>query len=113
MHDLAHQETTSALERRLRYYARPHLLCIDEVAAHAIDTRRLDLLYELVRRRYEAQRALVITSQLHESKWHLVMPSAAATASLTDRLVHRSLDIDIDADSYRRRHAEPRGASHT
>lgn len=106
--DLANQETTSALERRLRYYARPHLLCIDEMAATAIDVRRLDLLYELVRRRYEAERAIVITSQLHERDWHLVLPSAAATAALTDRLVHRGVVIAIDADSYRRRAAAQR-----
>ena len=108
--ELANQDTTSSLERRLRYYARPALLCIDEVAYQHIDIRRLDLLYELVRRRYDAGRAIVATACLHVTDWPQLMPSTAATAALVDRLIHRALVIDIDADSYRKRQATERAA---
>ena len=106
--DLARSESTAALERRLRHYTRPTLLCIDEIARQQLDMRRLDLLYELVRRRYEAGRAVVVTAGLQFSDWPQTMPSVAATAALIDRLVHRALIIDIDADSYRLKQAAER-----
>jgi DNA replication protein DnaC len=106
--DLANQETSATLERRLRYYCRPALLCLDEVAYQHIDIRRLDLLYELVRRRYDADRAIVLTTALPLAQWPQLMPSTAATAALVDRLVHRALIVDIDADSYRQHQARHR-----
>lgn len=106
--DLARAESTAALERRLRHYTRPTLLCIDEIARQQLDIRRLDLLYELVRRRYEARRAVVVTAGLQFSEWPQTMPSVAATAALIDRLVHRAIVIDIDADSYRQKQAAER-----
>ena len=106
--DLARAESTSALQSRLRYYTRPSLLCIDEIARQQIDIRRLDLLYELVRRRYEARRAVVVTAEPQFSQWPQSMPSSAATAALIDRLVHRAVVIHIDADSYRQKQAAER-----
>ena len=110
--DLARQGTTAALDRRLRFYTRPHLLCIDELARQHIDIHRLDLLYELVRRRYHARRAVVVTSGLAFAEWPSVMPSTDATAALIDRLVHRALVIHIDADSYRQAQAARAAARH-
>jgi len=109
--DLAAHDTTAALERRLHHYTRPQLLCVDEVAYQHIDIRRLDLLYELLRRRYEAGRALILTACLPFAQWPSVYPSTAATAALVDRLVHRALLIRIDGDSYRRRQATERAAT--
>jgi DNA replication protein DnaC len=109
--DLAEKDTTSALERRLRHYLRPQLLCIDELGYQQTDLRRLDLLYELCRRRYEARRAIVVTACLRFSDWPQVMPSTAAIAALVDRLVHRALVIDIEGQSYRNRQARERDAA--
>jgi DNA replication protein DnaC len=55
--DLAKQESTAALTRRLRLYTNPQLLCIDEVGYLSYDNRYADLLFEVVTRRYDAQRA--------------------------------------------------------
>ena len=110
--DLARRDSTAALDRRLRFYTRPHLLCIDEMARQQLDVQRLDLLYELVRRRYEARRAIVVTAGLSFSDWPTVMPSTAATAALIDRLVHRAIVIHIDADSYRQAQAARAAARH-
>ena len=106
--DLARVESTAALEKKVRYYTRPPLLCIDEIARQQLDIRRLDLLYDLVRRRYEARRATVVTGEAQFSDWTRAMPSTAATAALIDRLVHRALVIHIDADSYRQKQAAAR-----
>ena len=52
-----------ALERRLRHYARPALLAIDEIGYLAYDAHAADLLFQIVSRRYE-HRPLLMTTNL-------------------------------------------------
>ncbi len=52
--DLAQQESSLSLARRLRRYVHPKLLCIDEVGYLSYDSRYADLLFEIVPR--EARR---------------------------------------------------------
>jgi DNA replication protein DnaC len=54
--DLAAQESSAALGRRLRRYTIAQLLCVDEVGYLSYDSRYADLLFEVVTRRYDAQR---------------------------------------------------------
>jgi len=61
---LASQDSSRALDRRLRHYtSRTGLLVIDEVGYLSYDSRNADLLFQGVSRRYE-QRSLVLTSNL-------------------------------------------------
>src|SRR5262245_22291995 len=61
--DLNGQETARALERRLRSYAKPSLLAVDEIGYLGYDAHAADLLSQVVSRRYE-QRSLVVTTTL-------------------------------------------------
>ena len=65
--DLNGQETARALERRLRHYARPALLAIDEIGYLAYDAHAADLLFQIVSRRYE-HRPLLMTTNLAPSR---------------------------------------------
>ena len=56
------QESTAALSRRMKRYTLPRLLCIDEVDYLSYDCRFADLLFEAVTRRYDAERAIVSTT---------------------------------------------------
>src|SRR5262249_61485740 len=56
-----HCDSPQTLRRRLQRYARPDLLCIDELAYLSYDDDAADLLYELVSRLYEL-RSIVITT---------------------------------------------------
>ena len=60
--DLARQESTPALPCRFRRYTTPKLLCIDEVGYLSYDNRYADLLFEVVTRRYDAERAIMLTT---------------------------------------------------
>src|ERR1700690_1952830 len=51
--DLAALDSDSALRSRLRHYARPHLLVIDEVGYLSYSNRHADLMFELISRRYQ------------------------------------------------------------
>jgi len=50
--DLCSQDSARALERRLKHYERPTVLCIDEVGYLPYDARNADLLFQVVSRRY-------------------------------------------------------------
>ena len=111
--DLADARATGRLRARLRHYLRPHLLCLDGLAYQRIDIERLDLLYDVIRKRYDAGRAIVVTAALPFAQWPSVMPSTAATAALVDRLVHKATIITIEGESYRKRQALERAPRHT
>src|SRR5215813_13246236 len=50
--------------RKFSYYARPRILCIDEVGYLSYDSNAADLLYEIVNRRYERSSILITTNRL-------------------------------------------------
>jgi DNA replication protein DnaC len=104
--DLAKHESSVARERRLEAYVRPHLLCIDEVGYLSYDVRHADLLFEVVARRHEKKRAIVLTTNKAFAEWNSTFPNAACVVALVDRLINRAEIIAIDGDSYRLREAE-------
>jgi DNA replication protein DnaC len=106
--DLAAQESSAALSRRLRRYAQPRLLCIDEVGYLSYDSRYADLLFEVVTRRYDEGRAIVLSTNKPFAEWSQVFPHAACVVTLIDRLLHRAELLDIEADSYRLKEAKER-----
>ena len=106
--DLAKQESSVARARRLEAYVRPHLLCIDEVGYLSYDVRHADLLFEVVTRRYEKNKSIVLTTNKPFAEWPGVFPNAACVVTLVDRLLHRAELVAIEADSYRLREAQER-----
>ena len=61
--DLCALDSDSALRRRLRHYARPQLLVIDEVGYLSYSNRHADLMFELISRRYQNKSTLVTTNR--------------------------------------------------
>lgn len=111
--DLARQESSAALARRLRRYTMPNLLCIDEVGYLSYDSRYADLLFEVVTRRYDAHKPLVLSTNKPFSEWSQVFPHAACVVTLVDRLIHRAEVLEIEADSYRLKEAQELSAART
>ncbi|XXX92149.1 ATP-binding protein [Sorangium sp. So ce145] len=109
--DLAAQESSAALARRLHRYTVPALLCIDEVGYLSYDGRYADLLFEVVTRRYDAQKPILLSTNKAFSDWGQVFPHAACVVTLVDRLVHRAEVIEIEAESYRLKEAKELSAS--
>jgi len=105
--DLAALDSDSALRRRLRSYAHPNLLVIDEVGYLSYSNRHADLLFELVSRRYE-HKSTVVTTNRPFAEWREVFPNATCVVSLVDRLVHHAEIIAIEGESYRLKEAQER-----
>lgn len=105
--DLAALDSDSALRRRLKYYAAPTLLVIDEVGYLSYSNRHADLLFELINRRYE-QKSTLLTTNKSFAEWSEVFPNAACVVALIDRLVHNAEIIAIRGQSYRHKEAKER-----
>ena len=106
-----HHPACAATARRLRRYVQPRLLCIDEVGYLSYDNRYADLLFEVVTRRYDAQKPLLLSTNKAFSEWSEVFPHAACVVTLVDRLIHRAEVIEIDAESYRLKEAKELNAA--
>ena len=107
LNDLASQDGDLALSRRLKYYAKPALLCIDEMGYLSYSNRHADLLFEIISRRYK-KRSTVVTTNKPFIEWDQIFPNAACVISLVDRLVHTSESVIIEAESFRLKEAKER-----
>ncbi len=103
--ELAALDSDTALRRRLRHYASPDLLVIDEIGYLSYSNRHADLLFELVSRRYETKSTIITTNKAFK-EWSEVFPNAACVVSLVDRLIHHSEIISLDGESYRLKEAQ-------
>jgi DNA replication protein DnaC len=107
--ELAALDSDSGLRRKLRQYAAPDVLIIDEVGYLSYSNRHADLLFELVSRRYQ-NKSTVVTTNKAFADWGEVFPNAACVVSLIDRLMHRAEVVRIDGESYRAKEAQEREA---
>jgi DNA replication protein DnaC len=105
--DLAALDSDSALRSRLRHYAGPDLLAIDEIGYLSYSNRHADLLFQLVSRRYESK-STIITTNKSFGEWQGVFPNAACVVSLVDRLVHNAEILAFEGESYRLKEAQER-----
>ena len=77
--DLCALDSDSALRRRLRHYARPELLVIDEVGYLSYSNRHADLMFELVSRRYQLRSTLITTNRPF-AEWRESSPTPPASS---------------------------------
>lgn len=108
--DLAAQESSFALARRLRRYTTPTRLCIDEVGYLSYDSRYADLLFEVVTRRYEAHKPVLLSTNKAFAEWSEVFPHAACVVTLVDRLL-RNRSPKLPSEGGQRAQRCPRQAA--
>ena len=109
LNTLAAQDGNLSLQRRLKYFARPDVLVVDEVGYLSYGNRHADLLFDIISRRYE-HKSTIVTTNKPFTQWEEVFPNAACVVSLVDRLIHHALMITIDGESYRMKEAKERSA---
>lgn len=100
--------------RRLKAWARPQLLIIDDVGLGQIKKRgdeptAAHTLYNLVDRRH-GKVSTAVTSNIMLSDWGRYLGDATLTAAILDRLAMHAIRIDINGPSYRQHIAKMRGA---
>jgi DNA replication protein DnaC len=110
--ELAAIDSDTVLRRRLRHYASPDLLIIDEVGYLSYANRHADLLFELISRRHETK-STIITTNKSFTEWSDVFPNATCVVALIDRLIHHAEVINMQGKSYRHKEATERAARKT
>jgi DNA replication protein DnaC len=88
------------LGRVLKRLATYDALLIDDLGYVQQDREEMEVLFTLLAERYE-RGSVMITSNLPFSKWERIFKDPTTTAAAIDRLVHHSIIIELNLDSYR------------
>jgi DNA replication protein DnaC len=108
LQDLASIDSPSRLKKAISQLASFDVLCIDELGYLSYSDRAADLFYDIVNRRYEARRSIVLTTNLKFVDWGSIFPNATCTGAIIERLIHRADLLTIDGHSWRLKEAEQR-----
>ena len=105
--DLVARCHRAALEGRwattMRFFAGPRLLIVDEVGYLPMPAEAAAALFQVVSQRY-LKGSIVVTTNLGIASWGRVFADdQMVAAAMLDRLLHRSVVLDIKGDSYRMR----------
>jgi len=100
--------------RRLKGWARPDLLIIDDVGLGQVKRRgdeptAAHTLYNLIDRRH-GHASTAVTSNIALSDWGRYLGDATLTAAILDRLAMHAIRIDITGPSWRQHVAKTRAA---
>lgn len=104
--DLVARCHKAAIEGRwattMRFYAGPTLLVIDELGYLPLPAEAASALFQVVSQRY-LKTSIVLTTNRGVGSWGEVLGDTTVAAALLDRLLHRSVVLNLDGDSYRLR----------
>jgi DNA replication protein DnaC len=92
------------LEDLLRKLDRFDVVVVDDIGYVQQDREEMEVLFTFMSERYE-RRSLMITSNLVFSEWDKIFKDPMTTAAAIDRLVHHSIILELDGDSYRAQQA--------
>jgi DNA replication protein DnaC len=110
--DLAARCHRAAIEGRwattMRFFAGPTCLVIDELGYLPLPAEAASALFQVVSQRY-LKTSIILTSNKGVGSWGEVLGDTAVAAALLDRLLHRSVVLNLDGDSYRLRAHHARG----
>jgi DNA replication protein DnaC len=104
--ELAARCHRAAIEGRwattLRFYAGPTLLVIDELGYLPLPSEAASALFQVVSQRY-LKTSIVLTTNRPVGSWGEILGDTTVAAALLDRLLHRSVVLHLDGESYRLR----------
>ncbi|MDZ7778665.1 MAG: IS21-like element helper ATPase IstB [Gemmatimonadota bacterium] len=113
LHDLvtrfrAHREK-NRLDVLLRVLTRPKVLVLDELGFVPLEQPDATFLFEVVNKRYQAHKSIIVTSNKSFGQWDEIFPDPVLATALLDRLLHHATTINIRGESYRLRHRRNAG----
>lgn len=109
--DLAARCHRAAIEGRwattMRFFAGPTLLVIDELGYLPLPAEAASALFQVVAQRY-GKTSIILTTNRPITSWGEILGDTTVAAALLDRLLHRSVVLDITGESYRLRDHQAR-----
>ncbi len=91
------------VDRLLTIMLRPRLLILDEIGYTPLERAEATFLFEIVAKRYDRMKPMIVTSNKTWGAWGEILPDQVMTAAILDRLLHRSVTINIQGESFRLR----------
>ena len=88
------------LPRLLKKLNRYDAIIIDDIGYVHQDKEEMEVLFTLLAERYETG-SVMITSNLPFSKWECIFKDPMMTAAAVDRIVHHSVILELNIESYR------------
>jgi DNA replication protein DnaC len=88
------------LSRVLKHLSRFDALVIDDIGYVQQSREEMEVLFTLLAERYE-RGSVMITSNLPFSRWEAIFKDPMTTAAAIDRLVHHSVILELNVQSYR------------
>ena len=79
------------------------VLIIDDIGCVKKIDSEAQVLFEFIAHRYESG-SLIISSNQPFSHWDQIFPDTLMTVTAIDRIIHRATIVEIDGDSYRKKH---------
>lgn len=107
--DLLKAKQQLQLARALKKLSKYDALIIDDIGYVQQDRSEMEVLFTLLADRYE-RGSVMITSNLPFSKWEQIFKDPMVTAAAIDRLVHHSVILELNIESYRMEAAKKRRA---
>jgi DNA replication protein DnaC len=104
--DLAARCRKAAVEGRwatmMRFYAGPTVLIVDELGYLPMPAEDANALFQVISQRY-LKGSIILTTNRGVGSWGDIFADTTIAAAMLDRLLHRSVVINITGDSYRMR----------
>ena len=88
------------LPKLLARLARYDALIIDDIGYVQQSREEMEVLFTLLAERYE-RGSVMLTSNLPFSQWEQIFKDPMTTAAAIDRLVHHSVILELNLNSYR------------
>ena len=79
------------------------VLVIDDIGYVKKTDSETHVLFEFIAHRYESG-SLIITSNQPFSHWDQIFPDTLMTVAAIDRIIHHATIVEIDGESYRKKH---------
>lgn len=96
------------LPKHLKKLSKYDAILIDDIGYVQQSREEMEVLFTLLAHFYE-RRSIMITSNLPFSKWEKIFKDPMTTAAAVDRLVHHSVILEVNVESYRLEKAKNRG----
>lgn len=93
------------MTKKLKKLSRFDAVIIDDIGYVQQSREEMEVLFTFLADRYENS-SLMITSNLPFSKWEKIFKDPMTTAAAIDRLVHHSVILELNIDSYRMEQAK-------
>ena len=100
LQDLLKAKKELKLARLIKNLRRFEALVIDDIGYVQQEKEEMEVLFTLLAERYETV-SVFITSNLPFSKWNSIFKDPMMTAAAVDRIVHHSIILELNIESYR------------